>query len=182
MSAQVIAAITAFAVGVIVTTLTQWLARRLEQRKHVAQRASEAYVDMADAYTAYRGCESLLMVQAGQMSQEEFRDLQRKMSEVRARYLSAKARIAAFGSSKSNILFADVERRGGVAGKDVVARELTTRFVQSLREQLGFAKNDVPHEDLAAVLFGPMEEKEQTWPPTNGTRGWSLDGNLRSGH
>jgi hypothetical protein len=181
MDAQVIAAITAFAIGVIVTALTNWFARRLEQRKHVAQRASDAYADMANAYTAYRGCESLLSVQAGQMSQEELRDLQRKMSEVKAQYLSAKARIAVFGSSSANLWFADIERRGGVSGKDVMARELTTHFVQSVREQLGFAKNDVPHEDLETVLFGPREE-DQASPPTNGTRGWSLDdGGLRSG-
>jgi hypothetical protein len=174
MGAQTVAAISAFAIGVIVTTLTNWFARRLEAKKHVVHFASDAFVDMANAYTAYRGFESLVLLQAGQLSDDEFRNLQRKMAEAKAKFLSSKARVAVFGSREANMWFAEVERRGGVTGKDMTTRELTTRFVQSLREQLGYSKGDVPHEDLATVIFGPTTA-EQIGPQTNGTRGWSFD-------
>ena len=49
MGSQIIAAIIAFAAGLFVASLNGWYNQRLENRKHVAQQASAAFVDGAKA-------------------------------------------------------------------------------------------------------------------------------------
>jgi len=98
--------------------------------------------------------------------------MRRRISETRAEFFSAKARMAVFGNREVNIFLAGVERRGGFTGNDVIARQLTTQAIQSLREQFGFKRKDDPYRDLATVLFGPTQE-ERDGSPADGLRGWS---------
>jgi hypothetical protein len=104
--------------------------------------------------------------------EDEARYMRRRISETRAEFFSAKARMAVFGNREVNIFLAGVERRGGFTGNDVIARQLTTQAIQSLREQFGFKRKDVPYRDLATVLFGPTQE-ERDGSPADGLRGWS---------
>ena len=78
--------------------------------------------------------------------EDEARYMRRRISETRAEFFSAKARMAVFGNREVNIFLAGVERRGGFTGNDVIARQLTTQAIQSLREQFGFKRKDVPYK------------------------------------
>jgi hypothetical protein len=171
MGSQAIAAIIAFAAGVIVTTLSGWFTQQLERRKHIAQVTSIAFVDMADAVAANQACEAALASLGDNIPADEKQYWQRRIFETRAAAFSAKARLAAFRSSELNRLFASIERRGGVTGNDMITRQLTAKLVLSFRGELGFKKNDVSEQDLAAVIFGPTRAERESLS-ADGLRGW----------
>lgn len=171
MSSQALAAIIAFAAGVMVTTLSGWFSQRLERRKHLAQMASVAWADTADAVCANGACEAALASLGKRISEDERRYWHRRVYETRAEAFSAKARLGAFGNSELNRLFAEIERRGGLTDNDRDTRQLTAKMVLSFREQLGFKKNDISANDLEIVLFGPMFA-EGEGPPIAGLRGY----------
>lgn len=173
MSSQAFAAIIAFAAGVIVTVLGGWFSQRLERRKHLAQMASVAFADMADAVCANGACEAALASLGDHISEDERRYWHRRIYETRAAVFSAKARLGAFGSSELNQFFAIIERRGGIADNDPDTRQLTAKMVLSFRKQLGFKKNDISEQDLAVVLFGPMSTEGDGPPPAAGLRGYT---------
>jgi hypothetical protein len=183
MSSQALAAIIAFAAGVLVTTLSGWFSQRLERRKHLAQMASVAFADMCDAVCANGACEAAFASLGGRISEDEKRYWHRRIYETRAEAFSAKARLGAFGSSELNRFFAKIERRGGITDNDPDTRKLTAKMVLSFREQLGFKKNDISERDLEVVLFGPMFA-EGEGPPIVGLRGYappSFNGRRRHG-
>jgi len=171
MSSPALAAIIAFVAGVIVTTLSGWFSRQLEQRKHVAQLASVALVDAIKAIAEYQQCEDALTALGDHVSEDEKAYWRRRIFETRSDYFSAKARIGAFGNSEVNGYLASIERRGGLTGKDRMTRQLAAKAMLSFREELGFKKNDIPEQDIAAVLFGPTSAERES-QPTDGLRGW----------
>jgi hypothetical protein len=171
MSSPALAAIIAFAAGVIVTALGGWFSRQLEQRKHVAQLASAALVDAIKAIAEYQQCEDALTALGDHMPDDEKAYWRRRIFETRSNYFSAKARIGAFGNSEVNGYLASIERRGGVTGNDAISRQLAAKAMLSFRRELGFRKNDIPEQDIAAVLFGPTPAERES-QPTEGLRGW----------
>jgi hypothetical protein len=171
MGSQAVAAIIAFAAGVIVTTLGGWFSRQLERRKHLAQLTSVAFVDWADSVCEDLMCEAALASLGDQASEDEKRYWRRRLFEARAAAYSAKARLAAFGSGEVNRFIASIERRGGISGSDPITRQLSIQMVRSFREELGFKKDDVSEQDLGAVLFGPTDAERES-PPGDGMRGW----------
>jgi hypothetical protein len=173
MGSQALAAIIAFAAGVVVTTLGGWFSHWLERRKHLAQLASVAFVDMTNSFCINQQSEAALASRGSQITHEEMQYWHRRIYETRADYFSAKARLAAFGSSVLNVYYAEIERRGGITGNDPVVRDLTTKMILSFRAHLGFKKNEVSERDLAAVLFGPLDSERET-PSPDGLRGWPV--------
>jgi hypothetical protein len=173
MGSQALAAIVAFAAGVIVTSLSSWFSQRLERRKHVTQFASIAFADLTDSVCTYQAAEAALASLDDQVSDSEKQYWRRQIYEARAEYFSAKARFTAFASSELNWLYARIERRGGITGNDPITRELVAKTVLSLRKELGYKKNDVSEQDIAAVIFGPTSAELGTLS-ADGLRGWGF--------
>jgi len=170
MSGQAIAAIIAFAATVIVAVLGYWFNQRIERRKQVAQLASAAFIDGVAAIAENQWCMTLLGAQGSHLSEGEQAHWRRRAFETDFTFNSAKARIAAYGNSEANCLLAEIERQGGITGDDPVIRGMAAKVVLSFRKELGFKKNDISEEDVAALLFGPKPEEHKRpfigWPRT----------------
>ena len=100
------------------------------------------------------------------LSEAEKAHWERRAFETCFAFYSAKARIAAYGSEEANGLLANIERRGGIQGEGPV-RQLIAELALSFRNELGFKKNDIRKEDIAAVLFGPLPKER-----VRGFAGW----------
>lgn len=168
MSGQAIAAIIAFAAGIIVAVLGGWFNQRIERRKHVAQLASMAFVDGVTAIAENLQCADVLSTPGDHLSEDEKDHWRRRAFETTFTFNSAKARIAAYGNSEANGLLARIERQGGVRGNDPGSRQMAAKLVLSFRKEVGFKKNDISERDIASVLFGPTPDERQGqfvgWP------------------
>ena len=154
MSGQIIAAIIAFAAGVIVASLNGWYNQRLENRKHVAQQASAAFVDGAKAL-ANRNQAIAALETMNDPSISERMTWQRWLSEANAEYAAAKARVAAYGSKQVGHFLATAESRGGFdKGQDETVQELVAKTLLALRSDIGFPRNDISERDIIILLFG----------------------------
>lgn len=164
MSSQAIAAIAAFAAGVVVTALGGWFNQRIERRKHVTQLASAAFVDAVAAIAENQQCYAVLNLFGSHLSKDEKAHWQRRAFETTVTFYSAKARITAYGNSEVNRLLANIERQGGVTGDDSDIRQNTAKLVLSFRKELGLEKDNVSEADIAALLFGPTSEECPGYP------------------
>jgi len=170
MNSQAIAAIIAFAAGVVVAALGGWFSQRIERQKQVAQLASAAFVDGVTAIVENQRCMALLSALESDLSEDEKAHWRRRAFETAFTFNSAKARIAAYGNNEANSLLANIERQGGITGDDPVIRQMAAKVVLSFRKELGFKKNDISERDIAALLFGPASAERQRpfigWPRT----------------
>ena len=96
------------------------------------------------------------------ISEDEARYMRRRISETKAEFFSAKARMTVFGNREVNIFLAGVERRGGFTGNDVIARQLTTQAIQSLREQFGFKKKKTFLIEISRLFYSALHRRSET--------------------
>lgn len=169
MSSDVIAAIIAFAAGVIVAVLSGWFTQITERKKRVAQLATTAFVDAAAAIAENVQCNDVRNAPPNRFSVDEKAHWERRAFKTASKYYSAKARIAAYGNTKANELLADIECLGGITGEDEDIRRKAGELVLSFRKELGFKKKEPSEEVIATLLFGPKEEDRKPfigWPKT----------------
>ena len=164
MGGQTIAAIIAFAAGVIVTAVSGWFTQRIGRRKHVTQLSSNAFIDAVEAIAENQQCEAVLNNRTDNISEDEKAYWLRRTYETRFAFYSAKSRIAAYGSKEVGSLLANIERQGGVDGDNPITRQMAAKMVLSLRKELGFKKNDISEKDVAALLFGPRPTEREREP------------------
>ena len=128
----VITILVALITGVLASFVTGWLTGRIERRKHIAQLASDAFIDAVRA-----------MANAAHHK-----------GEPHAEFAAAKVRLAAYGSTEVNEQLATIERIGGFDGSNPSVQECLTKAVLALRKENGLGRPHLSGEDVRVLLFG----------------------------
>jgi HAMP domain-containing protein len=128
----VITILVALITGVLASFVTGWLTGRIERRKHIAQLASDAFIDAVRAMA----------------------NSAHHKGEPHAEFTDAKVRLAAYGSTEVNEQLATIERIGRLDGSNPSVQECLTKVVLALRKENGLGKPHLSGEDVRVLLFG----------------------------
>ncbi|MFG3363375.1 hypothetical protein ACIPWY_07790 [Streptomyces sp. NPDC090032] len=140
--------VSALAVAVITTRAN----RKLEERKRIAQLATDAFLDGWKAIVEVGTCENLISELPANAPAGRREELTTRLSTAKSLWTSAKVRLSLYGGSNVSRLVAKIEVAGGFnAGDPDKVYDLACIFLQ-VRKDLGLNEEIEPVHIFQALV------------------------------
>ncbi|NEB76280.1 hypothetical protein G3I40_13765 [Streptomyces sp. SID14478] len=152
--------------AITVAVVTSRANRRLEERKRIAQLATDAFLDSWKALVEIGTCENLLSELRPNAPTERREELESRLRTAKPLWTSAKVRMSLYGGREVSRLVAKIEVAGGFdAGDSEKVYDLACIFLQ-VRKDLGL------NEEIDPVhIFQALVGDRVSLPPHVGARG-----------